>query len=207
MILDAEADMDVVGEAANGKEASRRPAASGRRRADGRADAGARRDRGDETPACGRRRRFEGRDVTTFDMDEYVYEPCGPVPAASCSRTLRRSSSSTASARFARRRSARTVGHPARNRGVRPPSSRGRSHRSARDRGADAEECEVLRLIARGFRCRDRAEPRRQRDDREDACRARVDEDGPPRSRPGGRDGYECGLVQPGEANSAPATA
>ena len=30
--------------------------------------------------------------LTTFDSDEYVYEACAPVPAASCSRTLRPSS-------------------------------------------------------------------------------------------------------------------
>ena len=52
MILDAEADMEVVGEAANGNEALTQ---AGRleagRRADGRADAGARRDRGDAAPA------------------------------------------------------------------------------------------------------------------------------------------------------------
>src|SRR5439155_1634349 len=58
------------------------------------------------------------------------------------------------------------------------------------DRGADAEgvrgaEADGPRSLER----RDRAKLGRQRDDGEDACRARADEDGPSRSRPGGRDG------------------
>ena len=75
MILEAEEDMEVVGEASNGREAvteAARPEA--RRRPDGRPHAGDRRDRGDE--AASRRGRDASKVVmlTTFDMDEYVYE-------------------------------------------------------------------------------------------------------------------------------------
>ena len=75
MILDAETDIEVVGEAADGLEAviaARGTAA--RRDPDGRPDAERRRPRGDAAAA---RRRDSGPRIlilTTFDLDEYVYE-------------------------------------------------------------------------------------------------------------------------------------
>ena len=74
MILEAEADIEVVGEAANGSEALDEASRLAPRRADGCAYAGARRDPG-HAPAAGP----DGSDtrvvmLTTFDMDEYVYE-------------------------------------------------------------------------------------------------------------------------------------
>ena len=75
MILEAEEDIEVAGEAADGREAvdeakRLRP----ERRPHGRAHARARRHRG-HAPAAGQ----DGADtrvvmLTTFDMDEYVYE-------------------------------------------------------------------------------------------------------------------------------------
>ena len=77
MILDAEEDLDVVGEAADGAEAVDAGAAAGaRRRADGHPHARARRHRGDapgaSAPAATRRSRVLM--LTTFDLNEYVYE-------------------------------------------------------------------------------------------------------------------------------------
>ena len=76
LILEAEDDLDVVGEASDGEQAievTRRAAA--RRRADGRADADDRRPRGD-APARGRRGRRAAASLilTTFEQDEYVFE-------------------------------------------------------------------------------------------------------------------------------------
>ena len=76
MILDAEADIEVVGEAADGREAVERGApAAARRGADGhphaRAWTGSRR----RAARGGReRRRPRVLMLTTFDLDEYVYE-------------------------------------------------------------------------------------------------------------------------------------
>ena len=77
MILDAEDDLEVVGEAVDGAAGGRAaPAAEARRRADGHPHARARRHRGDAP----RRRRSDGDApvrvlmLTTFDLNEYVYE-------------------------------------------------------------------------------------------------------------------------------------
>ena len=74
MILRAEPDIEVVGEAGDGAEAvSRARETSARRRADGHPHAGRRRHRGD---AADRARPTPPRVIvlTTFDLDEYVYE-------------------------------------------------------------------------------------------------------------------------------------
>ena len=64
MILEAEPDLEVVGEAADGQEAlTQARSLSAGRRPDGRPDARARRDRGDAAAARGRRSRGEGRDA------------------------------------------------------------------------------------------------------------------------------------------------
>ena len=78
MILDAEDDIEVVGEAHDGLQAvdmARRLEA--RRRADGHPHARARRHRGDPPRGQGRARRDSPMRVimlTTFDLNEYVYE-------------------------------------------------------------------------------------------------------------------------------------
>ena len=77
MILDAEPEMEVVGEAARRARGDRPGArAAPRRRADGHSHAGARRPRGDAAD-----HRDDADDetpkilmLTTFDLDEYVYE-------------------------------------------------------------------------------------------------------------------------------------
>ena len=95
MILEAQPDMEVVGEAADGDEAvAHDRGARARRRADGRAHAGL-----DGIEAT---RRIVGSGsaarvliLTTFDLDEYAFSArCARARAASCSRTRRRTSCS-----------------------------------------------------------------------------------------------------------------
>ena len=74
MILDAEADIDVA-EAANGRRRSRRPGACPpRRRAHGHPHAAPGRARCDPSAARGARDNRARLILTTFDLDEYVYE-------------------------------------------------------------------------------------------------------------------------------------
>ena len=75
MILEAEPDIEVVGEAATAREAvalARRLAPG--RRADGRPHARHGRHRGDARGSPAGRRRPRVLILTTFDLDEYVYE-------------------------------------------------------------------------------------------------------------------------------------
>ena len=73
MLLAGEADIEVVAEASNGREAIGRRRARAVRGADGHPHARAGRPRGD--PADPRRRRaVRVLILTTFDLDEYVYE-------------------------------------------------------------------------------------------------------------------------------------
>ena len=75
MILDAEDDLEVVGEAIDGADAVRAVrAAASRRRRDGRAHADDGRDRGDAADHRARRADAKVLILTTFDLDEYVYD-------------------------------------------------------------------------------------------------------------------------------------
>ena len=75
MLLAGEPDIEVVAEASNGLEAVEQGGAlPARRRADGHPDARARRPRGDPADPRGRRRAARVLVLTTFDLDEYVYE-------------------------------------------------------------------------------------------------------------------------------------
>ena len=79
MILDAQPDIEVVGEAADGEEAVAVARRAARRRADGRPHAPRRRHRG-HPPLAGPGRADPVKVVilTTFDLDEYVFEaPAG----------------------------------------------------------------------------------------------------------------------------------
>ena len=74
-LLGTQADMTVVASAADGAEAvafARR--ALPRRRADGRTDAGDGRDRGHAADRCCERGRAAHPLLTTFDLDDYVYD-------------------------------------------------------------------------------------------------------------------------------------
>ena len=155
MILDAEDDLEVVGEAADGAEAVEQAArAEARRRADGHPHARARRHRGDPAHA---RRRPATRPVrvlmlTTFDLDEYVYEALRAgasgfllkdVPPEQLAAGIR--------VVAARRGAARAVDHPPPDRGVRraprptpPEPPPGLDELTAR-------ELEVFKLVARGL--------------------------------------------------------
>ena len=73
LLLADEPDIEVVAEASNGLEAVAEAAGSTRRRPDGHPDARARRPRGDPADPGGRPRRAV-LILTTFDLDEYVYE-------------------------------------------------------------------------------------------------------------------------------------
>ena len=73
MILRAEPDIDVIGEAADGAEAVALPASRSGRRADGRAYAERRRHRGHPPDRHGSDDAPRVLVLTTFDLDEYVY--------------------------------------------------------------------------------------------------------------------------------------
>ena len=159
MILDAEDDLEVVGEAGDGLQAvdmARR--AEARRRADGHPHARARRHRGDA--AARRRRRASDPTrvlmLTTFDLNEYVYEALRAgasgfllkdVPPEQLAAGIR--------VVAARRGAARALDHAPADRGVR----RGR----ARDREAAAGPRRADRARARGLQAASRAGSRTPR--------------------------------------------
>ena len=90
------------------------PPSTARRRADGHPHAGARRHRGH--PPHRRPTPLAGTSVlvlTTFDLDEYVFEACGPAPAGSCSRTPSPRSCSPRSAWWPTARRCSRPGSPA----------------------------------------------------------------------------------------------
>jgi len=93
MILESEDDLEVVGEAVDGLQAVFcGPRAAARRRTDGHPDARARRHR------ATRRLTAHGEPakvliLTTFDLDEYVFDALRAGASGSCSRTRRPASS------------------------------------------------------------------------------------------------------------------
>ena len=75
LILDAQTDIEVVGEAADGRQAlARARELRARRRPDGHPHARARRARGHAPAPARRTARLRVLILTTFDVDEYVYE-------------------------------------------------------------------------------------------------------------------------------------
>ena len=86
MILEARADLQVVGEAGTSRQASAWPGSPARCDLDGRPDANL---NGWSSPpdpsASGSPARMLM--LTTYDLDEYVYAADRPEPAGSCSRT------------------------------------------------------------------------------------------------------------------------
>ena len=90
--------------------------------------------------------------LTTFDMDEYVYDALRPARAGSCSRTCRRSSSWRGSAAVAQ---GEALLAPSVTRRVidefvrRPPSSARELPPQVEE--LTARELEVLKLIAKGL--------------------------------------------------------
>ena len=154
MILDAEHDIEVVGEAADGREAiDAGSRASTGRRPDGHPHARARRPRSGAANSHG-----VGEDepprvlmLTTFDLDEYVYEA---LRAGASGFLLKDTPPEQLVAAIhvvaARRRAARPVDHATRDRGVRAAGRRRqRSSRALAE--LTAREREVLGLIARGL--------------------------------------------------------
>ena len=94
--------------------------------------------------------------LTTFDLDEYVYERCGPGRAASCSRTCAAERTGRRGAgRRRRRRAARPDGDPPSDRPM-WPRARGTARRPApfdpeRLAGLSPRETDTLRQLARGL--------------------------------------------------------
>jgi DNA-binding NarL/FixJ family response regulator len=164
MLLSGEKDIEVVAEASNGLEATRRILA---------ADNGAR-----------------ILILTTVDLDEYVYEA---LRSGASGFVLRNDPPEQLIARHPhgcrRRRASLTDDHETRDQRVRPhpPSnaSEGLDDLSERER-------DVLRLIARGLSTRDRARALHQRDHRQDT--RLPPEAQPPRPRPGSRARLQTGL-------------
>ena len=156
MILDAEPDIEVVGEAADGREAVDQVRdAAPRRRADGHPHAGARRPRGDAahprgSPDDGAPKILM---LTTFDLDEYVYEA---LRAGASGFLLKDTPPEQLVARDPRDRRGRgaalAVGHAPRDRGVRDAATGPKPQAQfPRLQDLTARELEVLKLIARGL--------------------------------------------------------
>ena len=175
MILDAEDDLDVVGEAADGAEAVelarrlkpdvvlmdiRMPRAR-RHRGDA-----ARASRSTATRPCASScsRRSTSTSTST--------RRCAPARAASCSRTCRPSSSRRHPRRRRRRGAARAVDHQAADPGVRGRRARRRAAAEG-PRRADRARARGLRAHrARALQRGDRGGADRERDDGQDARRA-----------------------------------
>ena len=86
--------------------------------------------------------------LTTFDLDEYVFEALRAGASGSCSRTPRPTTSSPRSAPSPRATRSSRRGHPSGDRRLRPSP---RPRESARDLARLSErEREVLLLVARG---------------------------------------------------------
>ena len=146
MILELEPDIEVVGEAADGREAvGASPRAAARRRAHGRADAGV-----DGLEAT---RRIAGRDgatprvlvLTTFDLDEYVYDALRAGASGFLLKDVGpRAAGRRRPRRGARRRAARAGGHPAADRAVTSHGRRARRRAPPRSPTLTDRELEVL---------------------------------------------------------------
>jgi DNA-binding NarL/FixJ family response regulator/class 3 adenylate cyclase len=210
MILDAEADMDVVGEAANGKEALTE---AGRLRPDV-VLMDVRMPELDGIEATRRLLADGGVDskvvmLTTFDMDEYVYEALRAgasgfllkdAPPEQLVDGIRAVCSGDAllAPSVTRRVIEEFVRRPPAAVRTAPPEIEELTPR----------ECEVLRLIARGLSNAEIAQSLVVSETTVKTHVARVLMKMDLRDRVQAVVmAYECGLVQPGEANSAPATA
>ena len=168
MILDAEPDIEIVAEAADGLQAVElADALHGRRRADGHPDAEPRRDRGDPAAARARRRRTQRADADDVRPDEYVYEA---LRAGASGFLLKDAPPEQLVERDPRRREGDALLAPSITRRVieefarRPPPRRRRSRRSwgadgARAGGAPARRA---RLLERGDRAGSSSSARRR---------------------------------------------
>ncbi len=189
VILEAEPDITVVGEAADGRAAlDVRAPPQARRRADGHPHARARRARGGGA-AARRSRGAERRDhAPTFDRDQYVYEALRIGARASSSRTPRPTACSTPCAwpRPARRCSPRRS--PAADRTLRGRPADGARRGARADGGPDRARArrpadDRPRPVERGDR--GRAGPRREH--RQDPRRPRARQARRAGPRAGGR--------------------
>ena len=190
MILEAEQDIEVVGEAGDGVEAI----AEARRLEPDVVLMDVRMPELDGIEATRRLLANGGSGdtkvvmLTTFDMDEYVYDALRAGASGFLLKDVPPEQLVDGDPRRReRRRAARAVDHAAPDRGVRPhragdgrAAAGARRADGARARGAAADR-------ARPLERRDREGALRQRDDGEDARRARADEARPARPRAGGR--------------------
>ena len=88
--------------------------------------------------------------LTTFDLDEYVYEALKAGASGFLLKDAPATSWSTPSDGRGRRRAARARARPASDRGLRPPAGPGRTPPAELD-DLTERELEVLTLVARGL--------------------------------------------------------